>query len=640
MTRANPAITPSYRAQLGADLERLQRCSTLSQVRDLGKQYGVAVRQKISFSDAQKIVREALKSQRDLVLNNSDGQVEDEPQGSTAAASSPASSHNNPIFVDDGEGSPLPAHRLSYSAVLSPAAPKGGSKLSVIGSVIKPKPPLTKAVCALQDASPLVGEAAGVTQPAGGSGQPDLESLISAAVEQRLASLQPCPEQASYIRALEQRLTSLEQERASVESLSAAIESLRADLTGLRSEVGRLREQQHQCQATALSATQSTVSLQGAVDRLQDQAAHADKLHQEVGLLRSQQQRLAEQQELEECQRAVVLKAPADQEMPACEPVAVESWLKVRLGQQPQGKAFTVLRVHQLRRQSQGGAPGKTTTYKVVLGDSGQRDSVLRSKAAALRGSAYTIDVCLTRQQLVSKRELMSVAKSAAQHGQRVRWKYNRLYIDGKEYQGSGSQPRPRQQQQEAGQPARPAHTTTPPALASPPELEEGEWQVASTRKQQRRQRQRRQQRQARDSAAGADSQPPSPTASPRAARNDGQASGNSTAAAPRPAPPASKPAGKPSTGSQRVGSGAAAKGPSKKPQRSYAAAAAKGAAQGKENSGSGSSSSGAKGAGRAPLAPLALPTNSEGAQHSGGSSQHGQQPQQPSSNPTSPPRA
>jgi hypothetical protein len=357
-------------------------------------------------------------------------------------------------------------------------------------------------------------------------------------------------------------------------------------------------------------------------------------LHEEVGLLRSKQQRLAEQQELEECQRAVVLKAPADQEMPACEPAAVQGWLKQQLGQQPQGKAFTVLRVHQMRRQGQGGAPSKTTTYKVVLGDSAQRDSLLRSKASALRGTAYTIDVCLTRQQLVSKRVLMPVAKRAAQHGQHVRWKYDRLYIDGKEYLASGSQPGPRQQQQGASQPASVTHTnaTSPPVPASPTELEEGEWQVASTRKQ----RQRRQQRQNRDNATVTDSRHPSPAASPKAARSGGRASSGSAATATRLHSPASKP----SRAGQGPSSGAAAKGSRKQTQRSYAAAVAKGATKGKENSGSRSSSSGvAKGASRAPLAPLALPTNPEGAQHSGGS-QQGQQSQRPSSTPTSPPRA
>jgi hypothetical protein len=69
MTRANPAITPSYRAQLGADLERLQRCSTLSQVRDLGEQYGVAARQKIFgvIAGFALVIFSALKARKTLV---------------------------------------------------------------------------------------------------------------------------------------------------------------------------------------------------------------------------------------------------------------------------------------------------------------------------------------------------------------------------------------------------------------------------------------------------------------------------------------------------------------------------------------------------------------------------------------------
>jgi hypothetical protein len=332
------------------------------------------------------------------------------------------------------------------------------------------------------------------------------------------------------------------------------------------------------------------------------------------------------------------------QEMPACEPVAVEGWLKQQLGRQQASKAFTVLRVHQLRRHNAGGDLSKTITYKVVLGDSGQRDIVLRNKASALRGTAYTIDVCLTRQQLASKRALMPAAKRAAQQGQRVRWKYDRLYIDGKEHL---SQPGSRQQQQGAGMPTNPspangsspAPTTTHQVPDNAPE--EGEWQVASSRKQQRRQQQRRQrQQQARVSPAGADSPPPAPAAMPEAAHDDSCAGGSSATATSGPPSPASKPAGKPSIDGRGAGRGAAAKRPSKKPQRSYAAAAATAAGQGKENKGSGSGGSGAaKGASRAPLAPLAPPANSGGAQHRGGS-QHGQQPQRPSTTPTSPARA
>ena len=213
----------------------------------------------------------------------------------------------------------------------------------------------------------------------------------------------------------------------------------------------------------------------------------------------------------------------------------------------------------------------------------------------------------------------------------------------------------PPQQQHGSGLPTSPALTpgnspvrsTTPPAPASASEPEEGEWQVATTRKQQRRQQQRRrqhqrrqQERQSRVSSADAGSRPPSPAARPKAARVDGRTSNSSAAAAPRPPSPASKPAGELSIGGQGPSSGAAAKGPSNKPRRSYAAAAAKSAETGKENSDPGGSSSGAaKGAGRAPLAPLALPTNLEGAQHSGGS-QHGQQLQRPPSNLTNPTRA
>ena len=314
--------------------------------------------------------------------------------------------------------------------------------------------------------------------------------------------------------------------------------------------------------------------LRGDVARLQDQSAHSQKLQEELGLLRSKQEQLAEQQEREECQRAVVLRTPKP--LAASDPTAVEAWFSTHV-QQP----VTVLRVREMgrrigSREGSGSSGGRDapTTYKVVLGNSAQRDAVLRAKAKALRGTCYTVDVLLTRQQQANKLGLMPAAKRAAAAGQRVQWRYDRLYIDGKEHRGAGSLPAPRQQKPAGGASAGEA-LSAPRAI-----LQEGEsWQTVPSRKGRgRKQQQPRQKTQhqpkprsdssaastgtargttaaARISPAGADpSAPPSPMGpkpkvGAQAQRNTAGAAGES--AAQRCESPPSSPGPKPKVGAQ-----------------------------------------------------------------------------------------
>ena len=93
-------------------------------------------------------------------------------------------------------------------------------------------------------------------------------------------------------------------------SLEQQVQEQACQVAALMAEVGTLRQQLKTSHAAGLSAAQSVTTLQGAVSRLQDQSAHTQKLEEAVGHLTSQQLRLAEQQEREECQRSVVLKLP------------------------------------------------------------------------------------------------------------------------------------------------------------------------------------------------------------------------------------------------------------------------------------------------------------------------------------------
>jgi hypothetical protein len=66
-----------------------------------------------------------------------------------------------------------------------------------------------------------------------------------------------------------------------------------------------------------------------------------------------------------------------------------------------------------------------------------------------------SIGVLLTPQQLSNKHRLLETARLAKAAGQAVRWQYDKLFIDGKQYTGPGSLPTPAEQQAASKQPAR-----------------------------------------------------------------------------------------------------------------------------------------------------------------------------------------
>lgn len=490
----------------------------MTQLKDIARRHKLSFRPNSSFLSCQK----QLKAHLQGLIKDTKG---------SAASATPLHTASLPREL----GSQMEGRRLSYSQAATPGKPR----LTVLGrvrkvkvapvpkvalqqrtlvSLMKPSQPVS--TVAMQEGGALSPSDArspsrSTPQPVAGASQSGPSLWFSSPLyeEGELPAKQPAKQPAkargakaqqpakaapaapsAASNSQDQRLAHLEQRVASLEQEK---QQQLAELASLRAQVGRLEQQLRQCNTTALSATQSAASLQGVVDRLQDQSAHHEKLHEEVGILRSKQHRLSEQQELEECQRSVVLKARAGLAMPAGEPVAVEGWLMQRFGEA--ARAVTVLRVHQLQRREGTGGSTKTTTYKVVLGNGKQRDTVLRAKAAALRGTEYTIDVCLTRQQLASKHALMPVARQAQQVGRRVQWRYDKLYIDGKQHMGSSTLPppraqqqeAPRAQQQEASQPASSAApATSAPALAS--DSKNGVWQKVTSRKQRRQPKQQK----------------------------------------------------------------------------------------------------------------------------------------------------
>lgn len=417
VTRNSQTRTPGWDAKLQADLDLVRAATNLAAIRVVAKRY------QMQFSTNTTVVAAQNKLTKHIGgLTNTpsptNGHVDKQTQGSTAAVLSPCSDLRNPLFGESEEeqGSPLPAQRLSYSAALD-----GRRSMTPLGKVPKSRSPLISSTVAVQEAAPPPKEGVGAAtpeMPAAGGGQ---QHAASSALEQQLLSLQQL------------------------------VREQNTELAGLRARVSMLESQQRGCHSTALSAVQTTEVLRGDVARLQDQSAHSHKLQEELGFLRSKQEQMAEQQEREECQRAVVLRTPKP--LAASDAAAVEGWFSTHVHQ-----PVTVLRVREMGRRtgstesgSSSGVRDAPTTYKVVLGNSAQRDAVLRAKAKALRGTAYTVDVLLTRQQQANKLGLMPTAKRAAAAGQRVQWRYDRLYIDGKEHRGAGNLPAPRQQKTAVG---------------------------------------------------------------------------------------------------------------------------------------------------------------------------------------------
>ena len=429
--------------QLAADRMLVRDARTLTAIKDVAKRYNFALEGPHSFLTAQTKVLKHLDN-----LANTPSSYHD--QGSTAV---------EPVkcLQDIQEGpSPMQGRRLSYSQALGQC--RKSSSLTPIGKVRKPVPvqPQLRSLASLHKPSHGPSLAAGqgggsLPLPQGPSAvqwhppSPAFEEEQPTASQQqdgRLAAMKATKKAAKQPTNPKTQQAADRSNSSTLEEWVASLEQLvqkQADqLAALSAEVGTLRQQLKVSHATGLSATQGVTTLQSAVDRLQDQSAHSQKLEEAVGRLTSQQQRLAEQQEREECQRSVVLKTP--EPLPTSEPAAaVQELLCERLGIH-----VSVLRVRQLGQRG-----GNRTSYKVLLASSGERDAVLRAKAQCLRGTQLSIDVLLTKQQQARRKALLPTAKRAAEAGQRVQWRYDQLLIDGRECRGGSNASE--QQQQQAG---------------------------------------------------------------------------------------------------------------------------------------------------------------------------------------------
>ena len=461
-----PEETP-FRRQLQEHLDALDQLS-LVELRQLASKYAVSypagMPRTTLISRTRKHIEglKATANGRGSRRSRSAGAItsHNEPQGSAAAASSASS-----VLPEcPASASPLKVHRLSYSAV---AAQPVGSRLTPLGKVPKPRTPsasLTTSPVAVQEAQGEAGEVAAAP----------LRQLIASIPAQPDCSCSSSSSDA--IRQLEQRVSHQE----------AQLSQQAAQISELQAKLGRLEQQQRASHGQTLQTTQCLTSLQDTVASLQDAAVHSQKLQQDFCNLQSKQEQLAEQQQREECQRSVVLRTPTP--LPTRTPAEqAQQLLRQRLGVE-----VTVLRVQQLGQRSGSSSPrGSKATYKVVLASSAERDTVLRAKASALRGSPISIDVLLTKQQVAKKLALMPAAKRAAAAGRRVQWRYDQLYLDGKLYNGTASLPSPRRQQQQQQQ-----GTSTPTSSSMvESEVEEGEWvQPKAHAKKQQRAAQRQQQ--------------------------------------------------------------------------------------------------------------------------------------------------
>jgi hypothetical protein len=414
---------------------------------------------------------------------------------------------------------------------------------------------------------------------------------------------------------LEERINSLEQQ----------VQQLLEENSRMSAALRSVQLAQRTSSGTALEAAQGLQRLQDKVVQLQGADARTEQLERQLGHVQSRQQRMAEQQHLDDCQRSVIYKTPTPLPSQNAERAkAAAEQLSKLLGQ-----PVAVLSAQELCGRPGSNGSGRRSVYKVRLASSEARDVVLRVKAARLRGTQYTIDVCLTPQQKARVDQLLPIAKAAKQAGQRVQWRYDRLYIDGKEHQGMDSWT--------AGQP--PSPLPAPGGVAEPPaEQEEGEWEVPSQvhRKMRRQQQQqpskrttesgmqlRRRLQPSRDAALGG-GKPGRPASKAAGGQRDATEGGQiaQTTAAPKAAgrhhsTPARSEAAQPALKSKP------AQGAGRK-HSSYAAAAAK---EGKENINPAAGSGKAANRGSPSRPP---PAKSEGAQRSSGQQQQRRCPSDP----------
>lgn len=354
------------------------------------------------------------------------------------------------------------------------------------------------------------------------------------------------------------------------------ITALKATVANLSATVANLQQAQRTGSGTAIQAAQAVHTLRRTVECLQGEATRTQQLEQQVSHVQRRQQQLTELQHLEGCQRSVVLKTP--QELPherAQRAKAAGEMLSMLLNQ-----PVTVLRAQELSNGSPG---GRRHVYKLLLPSSEARDAVMRIKAARLRGTDHTIDVCLTPQQTARKQGLLKVAKKASAAGQRVKWRYDRLFIDGVECRSEGGLPGVDTQQGSATRSSG-AATAGPAPVPTQDEPEEGEWQQVPPGKRKQRQQRQRQQQQQRQQPSTASTAPnnSSPARlparkvaqSPSVDRKGGSAAGSLS----------SRPAAMTVRSGQKSGNNNQPSLPAAKPSQRIAGKANQGRARGKEN--------------------------------------------------------
>ena len=595
MTRSNPQWTPASRASLANDLALAeQEGKSLSTLKALAKRYSVVLRGGSSFQGAKKVVVAHLRKLHDIAKPNSEGSA-------AAAASSevPSATEGSPVggrrlSYSQALASPA-AHRVlgdpSTCKVLTPLRPAsvlppaptaqvGGPQAPTAPSAkenLQPSPPAAQqallppraATSSPRAAAPAAPTAAAVANsPIQWQRSPlyDAQPPEHTAASPRPA--QPSPKlkvPPSAPAAGERGMAASSSNGSSPQQgcacscgqqlteTAAQLAEMAAQLAEHKVQLARLKQQQ---QATAGMAANLAATVQGleqSAATLQDQAQHSRRVEEEVRSLSSRQQQMAERQERGECQQGIVLKVSTPFAESGLVP-AVQAFLAENLRLQ-----VTVLRVQRLdshsgasrqcsrgRQQRDGSASprgGGRAAYKVMLASSEQRDAVLRAKAAALKRTAISIDVLLTRQQMASKLARLPAAKQAAAAGRRVQWRYDRLFIDGTEFGGSDTLPSPRQRQQRAaaGSQTATAAAPAPAAVAAaaaaapaPASTAEEGWQEVRGRKG--RGQASGQQHQPRQQGAGSMRQQPqqgqasrapvalTPPASPAASRAQGGA--------------------------------------------------------------------------------------------------------------------
>ena len=243
----------------------------------------------------------------------------------------------------------------------------------------------------------------------------------------------------ALLQQLEAQQTQLELQQTQLEAQQRDIETLRSELAQLRDVTTRGDKQQAATQRSCLSVQQQVTELQA---RLQQQEAVAHKqavLSDEVSRLAAKHEQQSRQRQLEECQRSLVVKDA--QPLPKGPAAAfMQQMLRSRLGVQATVHAANLL------GGERDSSTRRTYAYKVVLGSTSERHTVLKAKAKALKGTTLSIDVLLTAEQANRKHSLIPVARQAKSDGRRVQWRYDTLLLDGKPYQGPGSLPLPSQQ--------------------------------------------------------------------------------------------------------------------------------------------------------------------------------------------------